>query len=158
MIISKVYKNGTKSITSSYFQDIKMLEDSIRETKQENYIPRWQKSAQNKQMDTSELEIRNVVMRIDLGKKGVAEINEYLEKLSSAQRRNIKVNWGPMHDYVSYEDLIEQRSAIEAKMADATPEDRQVYQEEIDEINKDIKKFDDFVEKAEMDILSEDVA
>ena len=148
MITSKMYKNGTKAISSSYFQDIKMLEDSIRETKQEAYIPRWQKSAQNKQMDTSALEIKNVLMRIDLAKKGIAEINEYLDHLSNQARSHIKVNWGPVREYVSYEDLIEQRNELEAQLADPSRTDKDVIQEEIAEVQKEIDKFDEFVDTA----------
>ena len=78
-------------------------------------------------------------------KLAAAEIRDYLNNLKPAQLENIKVNWGPLKTYESYETLCEIRDNISAKgnYAELEPED----QKELDRVTKEIADIDQFVEK-----------
>lgn len=71
-------KNGVKVITSSYFNDMKMLRESMRDT--DFMGMRYDKTCN---FDTGKLKLANAVTQITLWKQGCHELSEYVEKMSA---------------------------------------------------------------------------
>lgn len=143
MITRKTLKNGKIAISSSHLEDIRTYRMSLNESKKDDYVSlKWRRE---KGRDFSELELATTVQCLIHAKLAVAEIRDYLNNLKPAQLENIKVNWGPLRTYESYETLCEIRDNISAKgnYADLEPED----QKELDRVTKEIADIDRFVEK-----------
>lgn len=70
-------KNGVKVITSSYFNDMKMLRESMRDT--DFMGMRYDKTCN---FDTGQLKLANAVTQISLWRRGCIELSDYVEKMS----------------------------------------------------------------------------
>lgn len=142
MIIRKQLKSGKVSITSSYFDDARLIKASLRDSMQEDYVPaKWRNGAGR---DFSELKLATAVQFIILSKQGAEEIKKYLEPMNTEQFKNLKVNWGPWVDYESYDDLVAIRDGLLQKQSPIytlTAEESK----ELDRVNNEIRKIDDFV-------------
>lgn len=141
-------KNPVTIISSSYFEDIKMIDEGMRETRSANYIPRWERSKGNQMRNLGELELANVVMKIQLAKKGIREVADFAEKIPAAKLKEYEFNYGPCIDSVSYEDLLARKSELTDELAAAKDaEERVAIREDLEAVEKEIKSFDDFVER-----------
>ena len=146
-------KNPVTIISSSYFEDIKMIDEGMRETRSANYIPRWERSKGNQMRNLGELELANVVMKIQLAKKGIREVADFAEKIPAAKLKEYEFNYGPCIDSVSYEDLLARKAELTDELAAAKDaeekdaEERVAIQEDLEAVEKEIKSFDDFVER-----------
>lgn len=143
MITRKTLKNGKIAISSSHLEDIRTYRMSLNESKKDDYVSsKWRRE---KGRDFSELELATTVQCLIHAKLAAAEIGDYLSSLKPAQLENVKVNWGPLKDYESYETLCEIRDKITARgqYAELDPED----QKELDRVTKEIADIDQFVEK-----------
>lgn len=142
MIIRKTLKNGKVAISSSHLEDIRTYRMSLNESKKDDYVSaKWRRE---KGRDFSDLELATTVQCLIQAKLAAAEIRDYLNNLKPAQLENIKVNWGPLRTYESYETLCEIRDNISAKgnYAELESED----QKELDRVTKEIADIDRFVE------------
>ena len=84
-LVFKNYKNGKKSVTSSYFSDIA----EIRRSKSETDYQGLKKD----KVDLSELKVAFAVMELTLWKKGCRELSEYVEKLNPKQLEGLTVKY-----------------------------------------------------------------
>ena len=143
MITRKILKNGKIAISSSHLEDLRTYRMSLNESKKDDYVSsKWRR---DKGRDFSELELATATQCLIQAKLAAAEIGDYLSSLKPAQLENVKVNWGPLKDYESYETLCEIRDKITARgqYAELDPED----QKELDRVTKEIADIDQFVEK-----------
>ena len=144
-------KNPVTIISSSYFEDIKMIDEGMRETRAVNYIPRWERSKGNQMRNLGELELANVVMKIQLAKKGIREVADFAEKIPAAKLKEYEFNYGPCIDSVSYEDLLARKAELTDELAAAKDakdaEERVAIRDDLEAVEKEIKSFDDFVER-----------
>lgn len=141
-------KNPVTVISSSYFDDIKMIDEGMRETKAANYIPRWERSKVNQVRNLRELELANVVLKIQLAKKGVREVADFAEKIPNAKIKEYEFNYGPCIEAVSYEDLLSRKAKLTNELTIAKDaEEKIAIREDLEAVEKEIKSFDDFVER-----------
>lgn len=139
-------KNPVTVVSSSYFDDIKMIDESMRETKAANYIPRWERSKGNQMRNLGELELANVVLKIQLAKKGMREVADFAEKIPDAKLKEYELNYGPCIEAVSYEDLLARKAELTDELAAAKDaEEKVAIREDLEAVEKEIKSFDDFV-------------
>lgn len=140
MIVKKTLKNGKCSVTSSYFEDIRLLKASLRESMQDDYVPsKWRRE---KGRDFSELKLATATQCLILAKRGAEELSDFVANLKQNQYDNYKINYGPWQPYESYETLVGIRDELLAK--DKLDADEQ---KELDRVTKEIKGIDDFVEQ-----------
>ncbi len=110
-LVFKTYKNGTKSVTSSYFSDIATLRQSKSET---DYA-----GLKKAKVDLSGLKLEYAVSELLLWKKGCKELNEYVMALTSKQMENIK----PKYMGIEYNENDTSLSKV------MTPEEFEEYEE-----------------------------
>lgn len=79
----RVKKNGVKIITSSYFDDIKMLRQSIKDTGVSQL--RHDKDCK---FDVSLLMISSAAQQISLWRQGCFELSQYVESMRPEQWKN----------------------------------------------------------------------
>jgi len=140
MLVRKTLKNGKTSITSSYFDDVRMLKASLRESMQEDYAAnKWRRE---KARDFSQLKLATVTQCLILAKIGAAELSEFVSDLKPNQVENYKVNYGPWQPYESYEELVAKRNELLDKESLEAAD-----QEELNRVTKEIKTVDEFVER-----------
>lgn len=141
-------KNPVTVVSSSYFDDIKMIDEGMRETKAANYIPRWERSKGNQMRNLGELELANVVLKIQLAKKGMREVADFAEKIPDSKLKEYEFNYGPCIEAVSYEDLLARKAELTDELAAAKDaEEKVAIREDLEAVEKEIKSFDDFVER-----------
>lgn len=141
MIEIKNLKNGKKKVTSSYFSDIKTYRASLADSKKEDFeYWKWRK---DKPRDFSQIELATAIECLKAAKMGCAELSDYVKNLKDPHLENYKLDWGPMEEYESYDDLCKIRDEINAKSSfEKTEEDIK----ELERVEREIKHIDDFVE------------
>lgn len=152
MLVKKNLRNGKVSVTSSYFEDIRMVKQSLFESKKDDYVPgKWRRE---KGRDFSELEVQTVLMTFQLAKKGLAEINDFVEDLKPSQYDKFVINYGPWKNYESYETLEKIRDELleKGKYNPLEEEDAK----ELERVQKELKDIDDFVERNLVAAVTED--
>lgn len=140
MIIKKTLKNGKTSITSSYFEDMRIYKMSLTDSKQSDYVSR--KWRNDKARDFSELNFVTTIECMKLAKLGCTELRNFVNNLNVNQLENIKLNFGPCKDYESYETLTKIKETLEAK-EDLTEKEKK----ELTRVTNEINDIDRFVEK-----------
>ena len=110
-LVFKTYKNGTKSVTSSYFGDIATLRQSKSET---DYA-----GLKKAKVDLSVLKLEYAVSELLLWKKGCKELNEYVMALTPKQVENVK----PKYMGIEYNENDTSLSKV------MTPEEFEEYEE-----------------------------
>ena len=146
MLTKKTLRNGKISVSSTYFEDIQVYKMSLRDAKQSDYVSKkWRTSAPR---DFSEIEMATVVQTFMLAKKGLAELDNFVQTLNSNQLDKYVIKYGPWKDYESYEILSKIKSELEAKEKLEADEVK-----ELDRVTKEINDIDRFVSK-EMEKVS----
>ena len=95
-LIFKSKKNFTE-VTSSYFEDFKMIKQSIAEVKAEKWINKKECPG----FDFDSLDRANAVQLITLAKYGAWEVSQFAESLNDNQLSKYKLNYGPWKDWIS---------------------------------------------------------
>lgn len=144
MLEQKTLKNGKLAVTSTFFEDARLVKASLRESMQDDYVSsKWRR---DKGRDFSELQLATVVQSMLLAKQGFAELQKFSEShRNSAQAEKYKINYGPWKDYESYESLIKTRDELEAKKEKQSLETDELT--ELSRVGNKIKEIDDFAEK-----------
>lgn len=93
-LIFKPKKNFTE-VTSSYFEDFKMIKQSITEVKSEKWINKKECPG----FDFKSLDRANAVQLITLAKYGAFEVSRFAESLNDNQLSKYKLNYGPWKDW-----------------------------------------------------------
>lgn len=93
-LIYKQRKNYTE-VTSSYFEDVKMLKKSMSEVKADKFTNKIEYPG----FDFGKLELANAVQIIMLAKYGARELSAFVDSLSPYQYDKYKINYGPWKDY-----------------------------------------------------------
>lgn len=152
-IVRKTLKNGKYSITSTCFDDIRTYRMSLSESKQDDYVSaKWRRNAGR---DFSQIEFETVKQCMLLAKKGCNEISEYVKQLKNNEVANYQIAWGPCKDYISYDDLIEERDALEAKRAEGAEAFTADDFKRLDHVNAEIDSFDRHLEVSRAAVLEE---
>lgn len=95
-----------------------------------------------------ELELANVVLKIQLAKKGIREVVDFAGKIPAAKLKEYEFNYGPCIDSVSYEDLLARKAELADELATAKDaEERVAIRDDLEVVEKEIKSFDDYVER-----------
>lgn len=139
-IIRKTLKNGITSITSSFFEDLRLYKASLSDSKQSDYAER--RFSSEKPRDFSKIELQTAIQTIILAKYGASEIRDFQEKLKPQQFKDYKFNYGPLKDFESYEMLVEERNELNNLFIKEDDD-----QKELDRLNSEIQGIDSFVEK-----------
>lgn len=82
-------------VTSSYFEDYRMIRQGMVELKAD----KWVNKKECPGFDFGKLELANVVQLITLAKEGARELNMFTESLSPQQLEKYKLNYGPWKDF-----------------------------------------------------------
>lgn len=136
MLIKKKLKNGKTSVTSSYFEDARLVKQSLSESKQDDYVSKkWRKEAPR---DFKEIEWQTAIMVIQLVKQGAREVSTFASLLADNQIGNYVLNYGPLKDYESYDELVAKRDSLKGKILDKE------MTKELERVNREIKAIDDF--------------
>lgn len=93
-LIFKPRKNFTE-VTSSYFEDFKMIKQSITEVKAEKWINKKECPGFNFEA----LDRANAVQLITLARYGAFEVSQFAESLNDNQLGKYKLNYGPWKDW-----------------------------------------------------------
>ena len=100
-LIFKPRKNFTE-VTSSYFEDFKMIKQSIAEVKAE----KWINKKECPDFNFEALDRANAVQLITLAKYGAFEVSQFAESLNDNQLSKYKLSYGPWKDWSSDEDSV----------------------------------------------------
>lgn len=139
MIVKKVLKNGKVSVTSSYFDDLRVYKMSLSDSKQSDYVSKkWRRSEAR---DFSEIEFATTLECLRLAKYGCVELRNFVNNLNVNQLANYKINFGPCKNYESYEDLMKIKNELEAQ-SELSEKD----QKELNRVTNEIQSIDTFVE------------
>jgi hypothetical protein len=90
---SKPKKNFTE-VTSSYFEDFKLIKQSMTEVKAD----KWINKQEYPNFDFGALARANAVQLITLARYGAFEVSQLAESLNNNQLSNYKLNYGPWKD------------------------------------------------------------
>lgn len=93
-LIYKQRKNYTE-VTSSYFEDYRMIKKGMAEVKADKFTNK----VEYPNFDFGKLEMANVVQMIMLAKYGARELSAFVESLAPAQYDKYKINYGPWQEY-----------------------------------------------------------
>ena len=93
-LIYKQRKNYTE-VTSSYFEDYRMIKKGMSEIKAD----KWTNKTEYPNFDFGKLELANVVQLIILAKNGARELSAFADSLQPSQYDKYKLNYGPWKDY-----------------------------------------------------------
>ena len=93
-LIFKPRKNFTE-VTSSYFEDYRMIRKSMSEVKAEKWINKKECPG----FDFDALDRANAVQLITLARYGAFEVSQFAESLSNNQLGKYKLNYGPWKDW-----------------------------------------------------------
>lgn len=153
-IVRNSLKNGKVSVTSSYFEDARLVKASLRDSLQSDYVPsKWRRE---KGRDFSQLKLATAAQFIYLNRLGVMELSEFVDNLKPSQYENYKINYGPWKEYESYEDLEKKREELlEIKGYRALEEDENT---ELERVTKEIADIDKFVEENTARALDESIS
>ena len=102
-LIFKPRKNFTE-VTSSYFEDFKMIKQSITEVKAEKWINKKECPG------FDSLSRANAVQLITLARYGAFEVSQFAESLNDNQLSKYKLNYGPWKDWNPDKDPDEKSS------------------------------------------------
>lgn len=147
MIVKKQLKNGKISVTSSYFDDLRVYKMSLSDSKTSDYVSK--KWRTEKARDFANLNYTTAIECMKLAKYGCTELRNFVNSLNVNQLSNYKINFGPCKDYESYDDLCKTRDILEAK-EDLTEKD----QKELNRVKSEIANIDRFVEKQLQNVRS----
>lgn len=143
MLVKKSLRNGKTSVTSSYFDDMRLVKQSLYESKKDDYVSaKWRRE---KGRDFRELELQTAIMAITLAKKGAAEVSEFADSLKPAQYEQYVLNYGPWKDYESYDSLEKTRDELLEKKKHAALDEED--EKELDRVTAEIKDIDSFVKQ-----------
>lgn len=104
-LIFKPRKNFTE-VTSSYFEDFKMIKQSMTEVKAEKWINKKECPSFNFEA----LDRANVVQLITLARYGAFEVSQFAESLNDNQLGKYKLNYGPWKDWNPDKDPDEEKT------------------------------------------------
>lgn len=93
-LIFKPRKNFTE-VTSSYFEDFKMIKKSMSEVRAD----KWINKKEYPNFDFGALARANAVQLITLARYGAFEVSQFAESLNNNQLSNYKLNYGPWKDW-----------------------------------------------------------
>lgn len=93
-LVFKHRKNFTE-VTSSYFEDYRMIRKSMSEVKAEKWINKKECPG----FDFDALDRANAVQLITLARYGAFEVSQFAESLSNNQLDKYKLNYGPWKDW-----------------------------------------------------------
>lgn len=85
MITIKTLKSGKKKISSSYFDDVKMLKKSLSETDF-----RGMRAEKGNIFDLETFSMENAIMQIMTWEKGCREVTNYVKDLNANQAADIE--------------------------------------------------------------------
>lgn len=98
MLVYKPKKNFIV-VTSSYFEDFRMIKQSMVEVKSEKWINK--KECPGFNFDS--LDRANAVQLITLARYGAWEVSQFAESLAQGQLNKYKLDYGPWKDWNSEE-------------------------------------------------------
>lgn len=93
-LIFKPRKNFTE-VTSSYFEDFKMIKKSMSEVRAD----KWINKKEYPNFDFGALARANAVQLITLARYGAFEVSQFVESLKDNQLSKYKLNYGPWKDW-----------------------------------------------------------
>lgn len=143
MIIMKTLKNGKKKISSTYFDDIKLYRDMLRDnweslgTGAAAYSRKYKDIAR-----VQAVQLSAIVQQMLASKQGCWEVSEYAKNYKG-DLNSIILDYGPAQPSEDYDEMQTELMKLKAKTS-KTEEDIT----RIDELTKKIKEYDDFTEKA----------
>lgn len=103
-LIFKPRKNFTE-VTSSYFEDFKMIKKSMSEVRAD----KWINKKEYPNFDFGALARANAVQLITLARYGAFEVSHFAESLNDNQLSKYKLNYGPWKDWNLDEDPDEEK-------------------------------------------------
>lgn len=107
MLVYKPRKNFTV-VTSSYFEDFRMLKQSMTEVKAEKWINK--KECPGFNFDA--LDRANAVQLITLARYGAFEVSQFAESLNDNQLSKYKLDYGPWKDWNPEDEEKTEKEAI----------------------------------------------
>lgn len=107
--VKRTKKNGVKVITSSYFDDVKMLRESMRDSGISQM--RHDKECH---FDISRLMVESAAKQIALWKQGCYELSQYVQNMKEPQWKNYETEYMG-EDYVPTDECAPVLSEEEAE-------------------------------------------
>lgn len=118
MITKKTMRNGKVKVSSSYFEGIQMLKDSMKDLYQETYKPKWEVTVRNPRETKliQETKFQSTIQKLIWAKMGVAEVSAYAEQIPVEKWDNYIFDYGPAKPMEpSYDEIVVRIAELESK-------------------------------------------
>lgn len=118
MITKKTMRNGKVKVSSSYFEGMQLLKDSMKDLYQETYKPKWEVTVRNPRETKliQESKMQSTIQRLIWARMGTAEVAAYAEQIPVEKWDNYIFDYGPMRDAgPNYDEIVARIEELESK-------------------------------------------